>query len=131
MSTYQSRVQTWILDCFGPEIARNLTERNYRFLEEALELVQALGCERDAAHRLVDYVFNREAGRPGQEVGGVLVTLAALCSASAIDMDAAGEIELRRVRHPETMAKIRAKHNAKEIRTAQQAGTDPLPGDWP
>jgi hypothetical protein len=94
---FQQRVQPWMLACFGAEIAADREERNHRFLEEALELVQACGCSASEAHQLVDYVFGREVGEPAQEVGGVMVTLAALCLANCLDMHAAGETELARI----------------------------------
>ena len=92
--TFQARVQPWMLECFGAKIATDRTERNHRFLEEALELVQACGCTASEAHQFVDYTFGRPAGEPAQEVGGVMVTLAALCLANELDMHAAGETEL-------------------------------------
>jgi hypothetical protein len=94
---FQRDVDAWLLSCFGQEIARNKTERNHRFLEEAIELVQSLGCEVSEAHQLVDYVFNRPIGEPYQEVGGVMVTLAALCSANELDMNKCGQTELDRI----------------------------------
>ncbi len=111
MRTFQARVHDWVCACFGQEIAFDLTERNHRFLEEALELVQSTGCTASEAHQLVDYVFNRPAGEPAQEVGGVRVTLAALCTAAAIRDDAAGDTELARVW--DNIQKIRAKQAAK------------------
>ena len=93
---YQDRVGEWMLACFGAEITADRTERCHRFLEEALELVQALGATRSESHQLVDYVFGRQVGEPRQEVGGVMVTLAALCGAVGIDMARAGEDELAR-----------------------------------
>lgn len=133
-ATFQQRVQPWMLECFGAEIAADRVERNHRFLEESLELVQALGCTASEAHQLVDYVFGRPVGDPPQEVGGVMVTLAALCLASGLDMHDAGEVELARISAPELVAKIRAKQAAKpkhsplpEAPTAQAApaATDP------
>ena len=79
------------------EVCRDRQERNHRFLEEALELVQSLGCTRSEAHQLVDYVFGRPAGEPKQELGGVMVTAAALCWPNELDMDEAAETELARV----------------------------------
>ncbi|WP_426304068.1 hypothetical protein ACN9MJ_13720 [Acidovorax facilis] len=111
--TFQQRVQPWLLECFGAEIAADRIERNHRFLEESLELVQALGCTASEAHQLVDYVFGRPVGDPPQEVGGVMVTLAALCLASGLDMHDAGEVELARISAPELVARIRAKQAAK------------------
>lgn len=110
---FQQRVQPWLLECFGAEIAADRVERNHRFLEESLELVQALGCTASEAHQLVDYVFGRPVGDPPQEVGGVMTTLAALCLANGLDMHDAGEVELARISAPELAAKIRAKQAAK------------------
>ena len=94
---YQLRVDTWMQACFGPEITADTMERNHRFLEEAIELVQANGCTAGEAHQLVDYVFGRPVGERAQEVGGAMVTLAALCTASGLDMMSAAETELARV----------------------------------
>ena len=109
--TFQQRVQPWMLSCFGAEIATDKSERNHRFLEEALELVQATGCSEGEAHRLVDYVYGRPVGEPVQEVGGVMVTLAALCLAHGMDMHGSAETELARIWTK--VEQIRAKQAAK------------------
>lgn len=109
--SYQQRVDDWMQACFGPAISADRTERNHRFLEESLELTQALGCTREEAHQLVDYVFGRPVGEPAQEVGGVMVTLAALCNAARIDVLVAGDNELTRCW--QKIEKIRAKQAAK------------------
>jgi NTP pyrophosphatase (non-canonical NTP hydrolase) len=108
---YQQRVNEWTHVCFGKEISKDIIERNHRFLEEALELVQSLGCTQSEAHQLVDYVFNRPVGQKQQECGGVMVTLAALSNAAGIDMVDCGEVELQRVW--EKMEQIRAKQASK------------------
>ncbi len=108
---FQQRVQPWLMECFGPTIAGDREERNHRFLEEALELVQSCDCSASEAHQLVDYVFGRPVGEPAQEVGGVMVTLAALCLANGLDMHAAGETELARIWTK--VEAIRAKQAAK------------------
>ncbi|WP_454710994.1 hypothetical protein [Cupriavidus nantongensis] len=96
-ASFQERVQPWMMECFGAEIAADQQERNHRFLEEALELVQACGATASEAHQLVDYVYSRPVGEKHQEVGGVMVTLAALCLAHGLDMHVAGETELARI----------------------------------
>jgi|GEM_PF-2200205 len=123
---FQGRVQPWLLECFGAEIAADREERNHRFFEEATELVQAFGMTASEAHQLVDYTFGRPIGEPAQEVGGVMVTLAALCLANGLDMHAAGETELARIRVPGTVAKIRAKQAAKPKHSPLPASPAPL-----
>lgn len=108
---FQFLVNQWMLQCFGAEIAADTQERNHRFLEEALELVQSCGCSVSEAHQLVDYVFNRPVGEKGQEVGGVAVTLAALCNAQQISIGEESERELIRIW--QKIEQIRAKQAAK------------------
>ena len=97
VDSFQGRVQPWMMACFGAEISADGAERNHRFLEESLELVQACGCTASEAHQLVDYVYGRPVGERAQEVGGVMVTLAALCLAQGLNMHAAGDTELARI----------------------------------
>ncbi len=94
---FQRRVVEWLTACFSNEVCRDGIERNHRFLEEALELVQSLECTRSEAHQLVDYVFDRPVGVPMQELGGSLVTLVALANCHDMDVMVAGETELARV----------------------------------
>jgi NTP pyrophosphatase (non-canonical NTP hydrolase) len=115
-ASFQSRVQPWMMACFGPEISADRVERSDRFIEEALELVQAGGYTKDRAHALVDYVFGRPQGEINQEVGGVMVTLAAHCLAHGIDMHAAAEAELARIWTK--VDAIRAKQAAKPTGSA-------------
>lgn len=95
-TNYQHEVDQWAKHCFGPEITQDVGVRNLRFIEEAIELVQALGCTKEDTLKLVDHVYNRPVGDPPQEVGGVLVTLAALCNASHLDMEQCGKDEIAR-----------------------------------
>lgn len=121
MLKFQYRVKCWLLECFGIEVANDRVERNHRFLEEALELAQSLGCTKGDAMLLVDYVYARPVGEPNQEVGGVMLTLAALCDANNMDMMHAGEIELTRVSSPLVIQRIRQKQ-------ATKPKASPLPG---
>lgn len=110
-SSYQDRVKEWLAACFPPSARSDRRERAHRFLEEALELAQAIGCSHEDATALVDYVYSRPAGRPEFEVGGVMVTLAGLCSAASINMSEAGDRELQR--NWERINVIRQKQAAK------------------
>ncbi|MGJ7523297.1 hypothetical protein ACSFA0_22640 [Variovorax sp. LT1P1] len=93
----QTRVEPWLLACFGPVKVGDEEVRNQRFLEESLELVQSCGCTASVAHQLVDWVYSRPSGHKAQEVGGVMTTLAALALVQRIDMHAAADAELARI----------------------------------
>jgi hypothetical protein len=110
----QDRVAPWMQDCFGPEISRDIRERCHRFFEEAGELCQSLGMTEDDARRLVTYTWGRPQGAARQEVGGVMITLAALCLATHMDMHEEGEVELERISQPEVRDKIRLKQQSKK-----------------
>lgn len=111
MNSFQNRVRRWMHHCFGEVIAADKVERNHRFLEESLELVQACGCTQDEAHKLVDYVYGRPTGDVHQEIGGVMVTLSALVDAQTRDLDVCAELELTRCW--EKTEQIRAKQAGK------------------
>lgn len=96
-TTFQARVAPWMHECFGPEIGADVRERGDRFLEEAMELLQAHDYDPGRVAILRDYVWGRPVGEPQQEVGGVMVTLAAYCLATGVDMHQAGEAELARI----------------------------------
>lgn len=121
-AAFQNRVQPWMMACFGKEISSDAIERNHRFIEEALELVQACGCTQDEAHQLVDYVYGRPVGDKKQEVGGVMVTLAALCLAHGLDMHEAADIELARIWTK--VEQIRAKQASKPKHSPLPAALD-------
>lgn len=115
---YQNKVAEWVVECFGEEIAHDKAERNHRFIEEALELAQACGCTKSEVLQLVEYVFSRPEGEPGQEVGGVMTTLNSLCFAHEINLEDAATTELDRVW--EKIEKIREKR-------ANKPKNSPLP----
>jgi hypothetical protein len=124
-ASFQVRVHEWVVACFGEEIAQDKIERNHRFLEEALELVQSCGCTQSEAYQLVDYVFGRPVGDPTQEVGGVMNTLAALCTPHGLDLGAAAEKELARCWTK--VERIRAKQKAKPKHSPLPGPSEPPP----
>ncbi|MCW0398731.1 hypothetical protein NB688_000545 [Xanthomonas sacchari] len=130
-ASFQASVGEWMAHCFSPRACSSMTERGDRMLEEVLELLQAHGYDSGRVATLVGYVYGRPVGEPAQEVGGVMVTLAAYCHTAGLDMHAAGAAELHRIYQPEAMAKIRRKQEAK----AALHFDTPLPGQpaepWP
>lgn len=93
----QKVVAAWAAEAFGVEQATSLPQRGTRLLEEAVEAAQSAGTTREMAHKLVDYVFDRPAGELGQEVGGVSVTLLALCAAASLSADEQEQREIARI----------------------------------
>lgn len=94
----QRLVAKWAIDTFGANEASSIKQRGVRFLEEAIEAYQAAGCDREMAHRLVDYIFHRPAGELWQEIGGAGLTLLLLADAAGIDADNMESAEVARVR---------------------------------
>lgn len=102
LENFQTRAAAWGTAAFGEQMVVETSlsvkaERNHRLLEETLELVQSLGASKEEASQLVDYVYDRPAGEPKQEVGGVMVCIALLCHQNGIDMGHAAETELARI----------------------------------
>jgi hypothetical protein len=118
--TFQARADRW-LDAVTDGDPTDLQERRDRYSEESLELVQALGATREGMHELVDYVFSRPVGEPGDEMGDTKLCLANLASWAKLNMDACGEAMLARRSKPESVAKIRRKRSTRH-------GRGPLPG---
>lgn len=118
----QNRVREWMLACFGPEISSDKLERGDRFIEEAIELLQAGGYPRERIAALVDYVYSRPEGETEQEVGGVLITLAAYCCTFRVVMHKAAETELARVWN--NIDKIRRKQASKPTGSALPGGAE-------
>lgn len=113
MSGFQFAVWGWCVRCFGSKVTENRKERLFRFYEEATELIQAGGLRKEEAQQVLDYVYARPSGLLHQEVGGVMVTLAALCSANSCEMDVAAGDEFNRINTLEMIERIRAKQASK------------------
>lgn len=126
--TFQDRVGHWVTDTLGADCLADTKERNHRFLEEALELVQACGLPREEAHGLVNYVYERPAGEIWQEVGGVMATLAALCSAQRTSMTNAANDELVRIWIEADTVKSRQKRKPREFITYANGRTAAVNG---
>ncbi|MFG1370742.1 hypothetical protein V5F32_01035 [Xanthobacter oligotrophicus] len=119
---FQPRTDLFVQACFGAEIAADRLERGDRAAEEFFEMLQAAGYPRERLPSIIAYVWSRPVGELHQEVGGVMVTLAAFCQAHGLDMHEEGEVELARVWTK--IETIRAKHAAKPTGST-------LPQLWP
>jgi len=109
---FPTRCLKWALHTFTSNLVYNQQERCARFIEEALELVQALGFRKNRVLQLVEYVYDRPKGEPKQELGGVMNTLSLLAITAQMDPHEAGEVELNRCW--DNIQKIREKNDLKD-----------------
>lgn len=93
----QNRTFQWCVAAFGKSVADNKIERGARFLEEAVELAQAVGVPEETALKLVRHVYSRPVGEVTSELGGVGVTLLVLCELLGLSADTCEEMEVNRV----------------------------------
>lgn len=97
----QTAVLAWAHAAFGGIEGFDpctVQERCRRFFEEAVELCQALGMEREEADRVTEDVYTTKSpGEPHQEVGGVMVTLNALAEVAGVSIAKAEHDEWARV----------------------------------
>lgn len=107
ISEYQLRTRLW-MDQLPEDVMRwsDAEERTLRFVEEALELAQAMGLSRERIGALADYVYSRPVGEVDQEVGGVSVTLAVLTNVLKVSWESAAIEELIRINQPHIMQKV-------------------------
>lgn len=87
----------WAKVTFGAETADVTGERIRRFLEEALELAQAVGLDQEVAQNMVEYVYARPAGNVNQEIGQVGVSLLALAEHLHINAEQEELTEFQRI----------------------------------
>ncbi len=115
MGHFQTRIESWMRGVFGDASHDDQRERTLRFLEEAIELAQAVGLTESDVGVVTDYVYNRPVGQPAQEVGGVMITLAALCEKTQINLEAAAITEFHRIDTDDTRVKIYKKQSFKRM----------------
>lgn len=74
----------WAVKTFG-SIALNPQERALRFIEEAIELVDAVGLPQVSVESVMRRVYNRPQGVLNKEVGQSMLTLQLLAEVFSID----------------------------------------------
>lgn len=107
----QEQMRDWVVRCWG-EGAVSVVERVERFFEEAAELAQAEGIDPYRLQEIIGHVYQKDAGQPAQEVGGIGTTLLAYCAAKGISADECERRELSRILG-KTADHFRARHAAK------------------
>ena len=97
MSNHTQRdVLDWVRNTFGQKFL-NDRERAFRFIEEALELVQAIGLSIKDVAAIGNHVYGRTPGDYPQEMGGVMITLEALAEHLGVDLEQQNCLEWDRI----------------------------------
>lgn len=119
---FHRQVGAWVLEVMGETPhARDPRIRAGRFLEEAIELVQAVGLTQADVVKMAAYVYARPVGEVRSEIGGSLTTLSALARVLGYDLEVAAILELQRMNTPEVKDRVRQKN-------ASTVAGDILPG---
>lgn len=111
-NSLQTRVRNWVIGCFGQKSFESKRERSARLVEEAIELAQACGLEKDYVGKILDIVYSKPVGEVKQEVGGVAVCLLALSDSYGFFAGDALEEEVRRLEKV-PVGYFRRRHQAK------------------
>lgn len=86
----------WAVSIFG-EGAEDGEERAMRFIEEAVELVNAVGLSASVVHAIVERIYTRQKGDRGREMGQAMLTLELLAEAYGIDPSRCADVEFARI----------------------------------
>ncbi len=111
--SFQLRAWDWLGLALGRDVARSKRQRALRFVEEAIELAQAIGI---SEHEVIDEarnIYSVPAHGVEREIGGVLVTLAVLCEAYGLNMEKIGEDTL--ADNHKRLDQIREKQKSKSV----------------
>lgn len=115
---WQHRWADWCKETFGKHSFMDVRNRVARVVEEAAELGQSEGLDKDTVYRIVERVYSRDVGQPKQEAAGVFITLLIYCASTGVSILHAVGIEWRRVQ------KMGPDHFRKKQREKFAAGTD-------
>ena len=92
----QKDVLDWVRNTFGQKFL-NDRERAFRFIEEALELVQSIGLSIADVAAIGNHVYDRPPGDYPDEMGGVMITLEALAEHLGVDLERQRCLEWERI----------------------------------
>jgi NTP pyrophosphatase (non-canonical NTP hydrolase) len=92
----QKQMSEWVEHNLGKG-AMDPTERATRFLEEAIELAQAVDVPYRTVRTLTSHVYRKPRGDAAQEIGGVATTMLSLCESLHKQFAAEADREIERI----------------------------------
>lgn len=90
------RALQWAQKTFG-DIALDPRERTLRFLEEAIEVANAMGIEPETVQAVVTRTYERHQGAINREIGQAQLTLELLSKVLKVDQDHEATEEFYRI----------------------------------
>lgn len=90
------RALIWAVEMFG-DIALDRRERVMRFVEEAIELAEAMSLTSSELQAIMVRVYNRPSGNVARELGQCQVTLECLARAIGVDLEDEATKEFHRI----------------------------------
>ena len=93
----QEDILIWANSTFGAATADNRVERIRRFAEEAIELTQAAGLNKESLLGIINHVYSKPSGNIVTELGQAGVSLLALAQHLGLDADDAESAEFIRI----------------------------------
>ena len=109
----QKRVVDWVRSTFDEATQANTAERALRFVEEAIELGQAVGVPRRDIDRLADRVYGNPPGEASKEVAGCGITLLSIAGTLGVDFLGVTSAEIERLEAPEMRERARRRQHEK------------------
>lgn len=107
LRNFQHDVWDWYETMFRGTREEHTTKTlGMRFLEEALELAQAVGLSKEDVMRQMEYTFSRPKGTVESEIAGTIITLQHIAGDHIIDVQDEALKELRRISTQEMRKKI-------------------------
>lgn len=108
MLTWRPRMLAWHRMVFGDRhMVNGAKVYSMRLMEEAMELAQAEGVTADQAMTILRQMFDKPAGEPAKEFGGVLVTATGYANFADRDIEATFEAEYERIQDSAVVERVR------------------------
>lgn len=98
METLQGLIYNWTVAMFGSARATSKKERALRFIEEEVELVQALGLNHEEVAAVVNRNYQADVGNVAKELAQTQFTLYPLAESIGEDAEELCRSEFNRVR---------------------------------
>jgi NTP pyrophosphatase (non-canonical NTP hydrolase) len=93
---WQDEIRDFVHRVWGEKAMMSLPERAARIVEEAVELAQAHDVPQEIINKIIERVYARPPGNPGEEAGDIQFTLFAYTETAHVDIESVLAMRLER-----------------------------------